>query len=398
MKNIIATCLLLLGSLTLWAQDIPYEKLDSISAAISQYQLRSDKLVYNDGKDDYELSFPENNFQVLYSTKTATKVVNKRSGDKEFVCITENIDLAKAEEVYQVQYPGRAGVLRMSFPEGVKTQIYTNGVLTKTVREYYLEFFFNRSEDGSQKKLLTQLDDVFSSLKLGSKIPKEQFLNADKKTILTADDVIDRFIASLGGAEKIQSMKSVIARGTILTQGVQVPVQMWFLHDHGMRMDMEIQGKANIAVMTKNAAWTLFPVQRQKRPVDADPATRREGAEELDLTGDLFDYKTKGNTVELLGKETIGGREAYKLKLIRKSGTVVYLVIDAKTFLLTKKIMNRNVQGKIVEVTETISDYRRNAAGFIYAASYQYAPAGTHLTYSNYEVNAAVDQRLFEKP
>jgi|GEM_PF-111975 len=400
--------LLIAISFFIKAQDITYEKIDSISADISQYQLKSENLFYNDGKDSYELSFPENNFQIFYSTKKATKVVNKRIGDKEFICITENIDLSKADEVFRVQYPGQAGVVRINFPEGVKTQIYTNGIYTDTIREYYLEFFYNRNDEGSDKELLTRLDGIFSSLKLGNKIPKEQFLiqersNSIKKEItdtkeLRIDDVVEKYIRALGGAEKIQSINSVFAEGIIETQGFQIPVKIWFLHNEGLRMDMEIQGKANTTVVTKNSSWTLFPMQNQKKPVDADSAVAREGAEELDSTGDLFDYKAKGNTAELLGKETINGNDFYKVRLTRKSGTVVSFLIDSNTFFVTKKSINKNIQGNIVEVVETIGNYKKNSDGYVYASSFQYSPAGTNLIYSSYQVNKSIDPKLFEKP
>ena len=407
MKNIYFLSLLIL-SFKVTAQNIPYEKLDSISSAISQYQLRSDNLTYNDGKDDYELSFPENNFQIFSSTNTATKVVNKKSGEKEFVCITENIDLSKVDEAFQVQYPGQAGVVRMNFPEGVKTQIYTNGVYTNTVREYYLEFFYNRNEEGSRNQLLIQLDKTFNFLKLGNKISKEQFLTEEKiksdkvetpvAKELTVDDVVEKYAEAFGGADKIKSIKTLVSEGYIQMQGLEIPVKSWSVHNEAMRMDMEIQGTTNSTVVTNNTAWTLFPMQRQRKPVDADHTVAKEGMEELDLTGDLLDYKQKGSTAELLGKESMDGNDFYKIRLIRKSGTVVMLFIDASTYLPAKRIINKKMQGTVVEITETMSNYKKNDDGFVYASSYHYSPAGTSLVYSSFLVNKDIDPKLFEKP
>lgn len=407
MKKIYVFILLLI-CITAKSQQLSYEKLDSISLAISQYQQKSDNLTYNDGKDDYELSFPENNFQIFSSTNTATKVVNKKIGDKEFVCITENIDLSKADEAFQVQYPGKAGVVRMNFPEGLKTQIYTNGVYTNTVREYYLEFFYNRSEEGSRNQLLTQLDNTFNLLKLGNKISKEQFLAEEKIKIdkmeppvskeLTIDDVVEKYAEAFGGADKIKSIQTLVSEGVIQMQGIQIPVKSWSVHNQAMRMDMEIQGKANSTVVTNNSAWTLFPVQRQRKPVDSDPTVAKESFEELDLTGDLLDYKQKGSTAELLGKESADGNDFYKIRLTRKSGTVVMLFIDANTYLPAKRIINKKMQGTVVEITETMSNYKKNDDGFVYASSYHYSPAGTSLVYTSFQINKTVDPKLFEKP
>ncbi len=390
------------------AQNISYEKLDSISVDISRYQLKSENLIYNTNENEYELGFPENNFQIFYSTNTATRVVNKKNGDKEFVFITENIDLSKVDEIYQAQSYGKLGIVRMNFPKGIDTQIYTNGVYTNTIKEYSLEFFYNRNEEGSRNKLLTQLDKTFSILNLGNKISKDEFLAEEKIKFdkpeetstkeLTIDEIVEKYVKTLGGEEKIRSIQTLTIEGTLETQGMKIPIRSWMLHNQAMRMDMEIQGKANTTVVTNNSAWTLFPMQNQRKAVNADFVVAKEGMEELDLTGDLFDYKSKGNTVELIGKESIDGNDVYKIKLVRKSGTVVMLFIDADTYFLTKRIMNKNMQGRTVEVTETIGDYRINDDGFVYASFYQYSPAGTSVNYNSFLVNKSIDSKLFEKP
>lgn len=178
MKIIFITSLLLCISFTIKAQNISYEKLDSISAAISQYQMESNNLIYNDGSHDYKLSFPENNFQILYSTGKATKAVKKEMENVEYLYLTEDIDLTEAREIYPALYPGIAGVLRVSFPDGVKTQIYTDGKYTKTVTEYYLEFFFNRNSKlaYADQELLSQLANTIGFFKLENNLPANQFL------------------------------------------------------------------------------------------------------------------------------------------------------------------------------------------------------------------------------
>ena len=43
-----------------------------------------------------------------------------------------------------------------------------------------------------------------------------------------------------------------------------------------------------------------------------------------------MDYKAKGNTVELMGKEDVEGTPAYKLKVTKKSGNIEYDYLDAQ--------------------------------------------------------------------
>lgn len=214
----------------------------------------------------------------------------------------------------------------------------------------------------------------------------------------TADDVIDQYIEAFGGAEKIRSMQSIKTVGTTTTQGLNIPTTTWALQNKGMRMDMLIKGKVNTTVMTPNSGWTLFPSQRQKRPVDADQQTIKEGAEELDLTGDLFEYKEKGSRAALLGKETKNGKENYKIRLTRKSGTIVTFLIDANTFLPSQRIIDKSISGKTVEMVETFGNYKKNPDEYIYASTCHYAPMNLSVTYSAYEVNVPVEQTFFDKP
>ena len=160
MNKIVLTIILILFSFKNSAQKIPYEELDSISTNISKLQLQANNLVYNDGKEDYILSFPENNFQILYSTGKAQRAVYKKKGDTEYLYVTENIDLAKAYDFHQELYPGPAGVLRLNFPEGVQTQVYKNGVYHHAITEYSLEFFYDRNKS----KYFQDLDLFYEKL------------------------------------------------------------------------------------------------------------------------------------------------------------------------------------------------------------------------------------------
>lgn len=184
MIKIILTSVLFLVSIIINAQKkIPYEKLDSISAVISQYQSKSENLLYNDGKDTYKLSFPDNNFKIFFSTGIATKAVNKTKGDDDFLFLTENIDLTKATDIYNTLYPGSAGAYRLVFSEPVKTQIYKNGDYIETKEENYVEFYFRRGihreevyafYEGTRE--LASLRATVAYLKLENNLPANLFI------------------------------------------------------------------------------------------------------------------------------------------------------------------------------------------------------------------------------
>ncbi len=124
------------------AQTISYEKLDSLSNAISKLQLGANNLTYNDGKSDYELSFSDENFKVLFSTQLASHSVYRKSSCWDILALTENIDLSKATGITWQNSYDRVMLVRLYFPkEYLQMQLFENGKLTSTISPQYLEFF-----------------------------------------------------------------------------------------------------------------------------------------------------------------------------------------------------------------------------------------------------------------
>lgn len=214
----------------------------------------------------------------------------------------------------------------------------------------------------------------------------------------TVDEVINKHIDAMGGADKIKAVKSQTTEGTMEIQGMEFPFKTWSIHNTAMRIDFEAMGTTNTQVVSTKGGWMFMPVQQQQAPVDSDPETVKEAASELDLTGEMYDYKTKGHTAELIGKETLEGQELYKIKFTRKSGTVTTIMVDAGTYLISKRITPRTIEGQEVEITEILSNYKKTADGYTYAATIEQLPMGMKMNFGKYEYNAAVDQKMFEKP
>src|SRR6185503_21110682 len=120
----------------------------------------------------------------------------------------------------------------------------------------------------------------------------------------------------------------------------------------------------------------------------------KEDKEERDITGPLFNYKEKGNKVELVGKEELEGTDAYKLKITRPSGDVSYQYIDAGNYLLLKETSKQKFQDKEVESESLMSNYKM-VDGFNFPFTIEMRQVGEStgqiLTVENIEVNPKVD-------
>src|SRR5205085_5814483 len=107
-------------------------------------------------------------------------------------------------------------------------------------------------------------------------------------------------------------------------------------HMVGFRMDIEVMGTSNYQIANKTEGWVFMPVMGMKEPQKMDDAQYKASVNQFDLQGALVNYKDKGTAIESLGKETVDGSEAYKLKLTFSNGETSNYFIDAKTNRLVK--------------------------------------------------------------
>jgi hypothetical protein len=145
MKKIAITivlCLLIISSIC--AQQMPYEKLEELSTAISKLQFITNGLTYNDDKSEYQISFPDANFQVAYHNLLSTNAVYKKSNGKEILYVTEDIDLSTVISGKIISTASRLAQVHLEFPlNSIATQEFENGELIGTKEVSSLDFFVN---------------------------------------------------------------------------------------------------------------------------------------------------------------------------------------------------------------------------------------------------------------
>ncbi|TWF44236.1 hypothetical protein FHW36_101154 [Chitinophaga polysaccharea] len=214
----------------------------------------------------------------------------------------------------------------------------------------------------------------------------------------TADEIIAKNTAAMGGEAKLKDLKTQYVEGSMEVQGQSVPIKKWVKQNEGMRLEFNVMGSNNIQVVTRSAGWSLMPVMMQTAPQDMDSATLKIMQPQLDLRGELYDYKNKGKKIELSGKEEVNGIPAYKLKVIGDGGSTGDVYIDANTFLIVKTVNNINIKGQSLELVLLMSDYKKTPEGYAYAATTTQTPGDVKINVSKVDVNTPVADTLFAKP
>ncbi|MBC7901986.1 MAG: hypothetical protein H7Y27_01125 [Gemmatimonadaceae bacterium] len=225
------------------------------------------------------------------------------------------------------------------------------------------------------------------------------FLTIATVSAQTADELIAKHIEAIGGAEAWKKINSVRTEGTLTVQGTEVTVTSTVLHQKGARQDISVMGMTGYTIVTPAAGWTFMPFQGQTQVEAMTEDMLKESQDQVDAHGSVVDFKTKGHTIEYLGKEDVDGTECFKLKMTQKSGKVETMFLDPKSYLLIKSVSKRKANGAEVEETTTYSNYQKLPEGILLPMAIT-VPVGpgiiAELQVKKVEVNKPVDEAIFK--
>src|SRR5205809_5191234 len=175
----------------------------------------------------------------------------------------------------------------------------------------------------------------------------------------TVDELLAKHYEACGGLDKLKALKTMRVTGTIsMGPGVEAPFTMERKRPGLRRMEFTIQGMVGVQAFDGSKTWSVMPFMGKKDPEVGSDEDNKNAQDDADFDGALVDYKTKGHTVELVGKEAVEGADAFKLKVTKKNGNIEYDYLDAETYLLVKTEGKVRRRGTDMEGETTFSDYK----------------------------------------
>lgn len=209
----------------------------------------------------------------------------------------------------------------------------------------------------------------------------------------TTNDIIAKHVESIGGMERLANLNSIRMSGTMTAQGTDISVVTSKLHQVGVRMDLDITGSENYQLLNDKTGWIFFPVMGMTEPREMEAPVYKTSVHQLDVQGALVNYKEKGISVQLVGKEKVNGADAHKLKVIFKNGHSATYYIDEKTSHHVKTVSRSFLNGNDAEVEITFNDFKQNADGYWFP--YSITNSQGTIIYDKIETNIALDPKLF---
>jgi outer membrane lipoprotein-sorting protein len=224
----------------------------------------------------------------------------------------------------------------------------------------------------------------------------------------TADEVVEKHLAALGGRAALAKLENRVATGsvTITTQGINLsgPVELYVKAPNKSRslikLDLTQFGAGEMVIDQRCDGKTAYAANS----VQGDREITGNQLENLlnaSFPSSLLNYKDAGAKVELAGKEQVGDRTAYVLVYTPKAGSVAREFIDAETYLMLRSVQKIDVAelGGEIEQTSDMSDYRDVGGYKVPFSITTVNPAQTvKISLANVEHNKPIDDAMFSRP
>ncbi len=223
------------------------------------------------------------------------------------------------------------------------------------------------------------------------------------------DEIISKYFENTGGRDKWNALTGLKISAKMNQGGMEIPISIVQLKDGRQMSSFNLQGKEiKQGVYDGAALWShnFSTMKAEKSDAEATANFKLEVGEFPDV---FLHYKERGLNAELLGKETVEGTEAYKIKLTKKpimvdgkpADQVVFYYFDAENYvpiMMEAEIKSGPAKGMISQIKW--SDYQE-VGGIMMPFSMAQGAKGSGsqpITISNIELNPKVEDAAFKYP
>lgn len=214
---------------------------------------------------------------------------------------------------------------------------------------------------------------------------------------LTADQVVARHLAALGGVDRLKATRSLVVRGEF-QEGSSIDAWVAYrARPNKLRKEGTHEGKPFIKLFDGDNGY-VSEHDGPFTPMPADKAVKMKFYAEFD--DPLLDHAARGHKVALVGTEDIDGKRAHHLEVTLANGDVEHRWLDATTFLDTqRKYSFKDKDGAPKTKLVRFSDWRDvGGLKFNFASEGEVDGKKHKTTITAIEVDAAIDPAKFTAP
>jgi outer membrane lipoprotein-sorting protein len=222
----------------------------------------------------------------------------------------------------------------------------------------------------------------------------------------TADEVIEKHLAAMGGREALGKLTSRKATGTMTVTtpngNISGPFELYSKAPNKARLyvvlDLTPMGMNDKLTLDQKfdgtTGWALNTLQGDRQIT----GNQLENMKNSVFPNPLLNYKASGATVELLPNETVAGKSLIVMKITPKTGSATKLFLDPDTYLMVRTSLTINspeMGGNIEQVNEA-SDYRTvDGVKFAFKSVQSSSVQSATLLFDKVEHNVTLDDAMF---
>ena len=222
----------------------------------------------------------------------------------------------------------------------------------------------------------------------------------------TVDEIVAKNLQAKGGAQKWQSVSTVKMVGKITVQGKELPLTVYAKRPNLNRQEISLPDGNVVQAFDGTTAWLINPMTGSAEPQAVPGAAADMMKNSADFDGALINYKAKGHTIELVGKETLGDRPVLHLKVTMKGGLMQDYFLDAESGIELKTSaqvefgMAPGAGGQKQALDTEMSNYKAIDGIMIPHTVKQFMNGNqmVEMSITSVELNTPIDNALFSMP
>ena len=225
----------------------------------------------------------------------------------------------------------------------------------------------------------------------------------------SVDEIIDNYFENTGGIDQWRKLKGVKMSAKLSQQGMEIPIEIIQMQGGKQMQIINFQGQSIKAqVFDGEVSWGINMMSQKPEKSDQE-TTDNLKLDNNDFPDSFMDYKSKGYTAELIGKETVDGTETFKVKLTKEPKTVdgkkeddiTFYFFDTENYVpiaIQTEVREGPGKGMIMEIT--MSDYQE-VEGLYFPFSQTQGikdQPSIPLIIDSIELNPTIEEKEFKFP
>lgn len=210
---------------------------------------------------------------------------------------------------------------------------------------------------------------------------------------VSAQDIIDKYLTSLGGIEKLKQVEDLTVRMSTTVQGMSMEVTNQQVADGKLAVDVKMNGNSmqNIVFNGEKAKVSQMGNSQvlEGEQADAYKAQAR-------IFPEMY-YAEMGAEMKVEGVETIDGADAYVVSITMPGGQNKTEYYDVASGLKVKEVTTQTVQGQTITQTSVFGDYQE-VDGILFPFSMESSggmPFPVNFKTEEIKVNAGISADTF---